>query len=491
MTPYLIKMIFCSGLFLSFYILLLEKEKMYRFNRVYLLGSILLSLVIPSISIELDSAGPSLSQPVYTIANSGNKLNTILENSSENLIVSRTRPDPVFILYCVVTTFLLVRFARNLFLLFKEIKRGEQLPYGDVKLVLTGTAHLPYSFFHYIFVNRRDYQEQLVEKEILHHELAHVRQNHSADILFAELLLCFTWFNPFSYAYKRAIRLNHEFLADDAVVKFFKNTVSYQNLLLNKAYCSSYSILSSPFNFLITKKRLIMMTQTSSTSRIVTKKVLVIGLTAALIIFFGAKLVAGAPLKTFVPTKETQKQNQDTVPPPAMVGITIGSTREGVSTELLKEYQALVDKYKSNKNSGKEQGTFNPEDRARMEAIFKQMNPEQQKHQEIIFLTVPGPLPKIVPAKDQFNSFKNASIYGVWIDDKKVSNEALNRYQNTSFSQIFISRLYGAAKKGRTYTHQVNLMTNEYYNQYYQKTLAKKNTAIMLVKETSNTAPDK
>ena len=198
MTPYLIKMIFCSGLFLSFYILLLEKEKMYRFNRVYLLGSILLSLVIPSISIELDSAGPSLSQPVYTIANSGNKLNTILENSSENLIVSRTRPDPVFILYCVVTTFLLVRFARNLFLLFKEIKRGEQLPYGDVKLVLTGTAHLPYSFFHYIFVNRRDYQEQLVEKEILHHELAHVRQNHSADILFAELLLCFTWFNPFS-----------------------------------------------------------------------------------------------------------------------------------------------------------------------------------------------------------------------------------------------------------------------------------------------------
>lgn len=351
--------------------------------------------------------------------------------------------------------------------------------YNGINFVLLEQKGLPFSFFHSIFVNKNDWHNGTIRPEILHHELTHIRQKHSWDILLLELILVLVWFNPFFYRYKKAIRLNHEYLADLAVVNAFPDKQTYQQLLLHTANCSNHVAMTSSFNYLITKKRLLMMLKTTSPVSVGLRKALTIISTLILGFLVSTKIMAQQEKNT-PPQKTTDSKRLDTVKPLAWVGQSIGFTTEGVSNELLKEYQALVAKYFNNHEPrSKQADSITEEDRARMEEIFKQMSPEQQGKQSIAFLKPPKPLPKVTPTKEQFEKFKNPKIYGVWINERKVSIEALNNYNHADFSQVFVSKLYGAAKKGRNYTHQLDLMTNDHYKEYFEE--ASKNKRSMMV----------
>ena len=134
---------------------------------------------------------------------------------------------------------------------------------------------IPYSFFNHIFINKKEFQSNKIQEEILSHELVHVHQKHSLDIIFIELLKALFWFNPIIYAYKKAIQLNHEFLADEHVINKHKNISFYQTLLLeNQAITTSN--LASNLNYLTTKKRIIMMTKTTSEKNIFLRKTLIL-----------------------------------------------------------------------------------------------------------------------------------------------------------------------------------------------------------------------
>jgi len=99
------------------------------------------------------------------------------------------------------------------------------------------------------------------------------------------------------------------------------------------------------------------------------------------------------------------------------------------------------------------------------------MSLRQQSTLTIVIIKPAKPLPKIKLSEQQFQHFKNAAIYGIWIDERKVPNTALDNYKAEDFSGYCISKLYGAAKKGRSYTHQADLMTNAYYDKYYKATI--------------------
>lgn len=161
--------------------------------------------------------------------------------------------------------------------------------------------------------------------------------------------------------------------------------------------------------------------------------------------------------------------------PPAWVGAYIGSTKEGVSVGLLTEYSNIISKYQTDdkewwKNIETNIAITN---RQRLEKIFKNMSVEQQSKQKVVFLKGIQPLKKVVPTNEQFTSWKNGNIYGVWIDGRKVENKSLDNYSIVDFEQVFVSKLYGAAKKGKKYSYQVDLMTKEYYQKYYRETVAK------------------
>lgn len=94
------------------------------------------------------------------------------------------------------------------------VKSHRKIDNVGYTLVLLKDDVLPFTFLNYFFVSQKQYNESALEPEILEHELAHIQQRHSCDILFIEILKCVFWFNPILVLYKKAIELNHEFLAD-------------------------------------------------------------------------------------------------------------------------------------------------------------------------------------------------------------------------------------------------------------------------------------
>jgi hypothetical protein len=263
----------------------LEKEKIHQFNRFYLLFSLVFSLSIPFITIEViqESINPLIGK---TAIQPGEATMTIIEDSMNYWIIS------LWTLYAIVTSVLLIRFLKNILKLTSRIKSNPVVDYKDAKLVLLKEKILPHTFLDAIFINETDYHNRKIEAELYTHELIHVTQKHTLDILLIEILKMAFWFNPIFIFYKKAIQLNHEFLADEKVVKSYNNVPFYQNLLLSVANANSNYYLASNLNYSITKKRLIMMTKTTSASKAMLKKLVLMPLFSALIFFTCVKTVA-------------------------------------------------------------------------------------------------------------------------------------------------------------------------------------------------------
>ncbi|TSD66208.1 hypothetical protein FFF34_002060 [Inquilinus sp. KBS0705] len=224
MTVYLIKSGICLLLLLAAYLLLLEKEKMLRFNRFFLLASLVLSLTIPVFTIQL----PAVKLPMARIA----PVQYILDNDISATVTTHhhiptnniTIPGDVLplsfyllITYAIIVCILFIRFIRNLLVIYASIQNNTQVTSYNATIVLVPGDIIPYSFSKYIFVSKNAYENSAIENELLLHELTHVNQKHTLDILFIEMLKVIFWFNPVFILYKRAIQLNHEFLADEGV----------------------------------------------------------------------------------------------------------------------------------------------------------------------------------------------------------------------------------------------------------------------------------
>ncbi|WP_169312717.1 M56/M15 family metallopeptidase [Gillisia limnaea] len=184
-------------------------------------------------------------------------------------------------IYWIVTAVFLVRFAKNILLLLFLIKRERSGRIGKLTTVLLKERGNPYSFFNYLFIHPQDLKEDKYLDLVLIHEKAHSRQLHSADILFLEFLGCFFWYNPFLWLYKKEILENHEYLADEAVIKAGGNREVYASQLVKSGGKVLQPLLSG-FSFIQTKNRLNMLhIKRSSRSRIALKAGITLFLFAA------------------------------------------------------------------------------------------------------------------------------------------------------------------------------------------------------------------
>ncbi|QZK89311.1 M56 family metallopeptidase [Flavobacterium sp. CHNK8] len=284
MTDFLIKSTLSLMVLLGVHHFLLEKEKMYRFNRFYLLFALVFSMVIPFITIEVIQ---EIAQPAVTAGNI-----QILPVTA--VVVEETNYLAIALwgLYGLVTLVLGFRFMRNVVQISKKMKSNTAIAYQNAQLVLVPEKTLPHTFLNTIFINETEYNNREVEAELYTHELTHVTQKHTLDILFIEVLKTVFWFNPIFIFYKKAIQLNHEFLADEKVVHSYNNVPFYQSLLLSKANANPTFYLASNLNYLITKKRLLMMTKTTSKRKAIAKQALLLPAITALLFSLCTKVVA-------------------------------------------------------------------------------------------------------------------------------------------------------------------------------------------------------
>lgn len=361
---------------------------------------------------------------------------------------------------------MLFLFCKNLFQIIAATRKNELVNYKNAKLVLLHKQTVPHSFFQFIFLNKEVYKNRLIEPEVLCHELTHVQQKHSLDILLIEMLITFCWFNPVLYFYRKAIRLNHEFLADEAVIKRFNNTPAYQQLLLQTATVSTQPFPASSFTYSITKKRFLMMKKNTSFQVSIAKGLTVFFLFAIAVFVFSTRTIA---------------QVKDTTKAKRFPGREMEASKENASENVVAQFQAIVASYHLDtitqwKNY---RSVITASDREQLETLYKKMSREQQQQQVIGFMPSIPPTPKNVPTIAQFEGFKNPKLYGVWVNDKKIPNTTLNQYKVSDFAQFDVSKLYGPAKAGKTYSYQVNMMTKDYYQNYYEKKMAKKDVSLM------------
>lgn len=232
----------------TLYISLLSKENMPVFKRFFLISGLLFSIIVPFINLSINT---SVSQFVRVEST---------QPSFENIWI-------VYTLYVLGSFILSIRFVMNLLRLLKLKKDNRKVQLKGYDVVLINNKTLPFSFFNYIFIDNHDYIDGKISKEVLLHEIAHVRQKHSIDIVFIELLQIMFWFNPFIYLIKKEMKLNHEYLADKGVVNSGIAKHYFQKFLLNTVAINSELSLTSCFSAKLTKKRLLMLNIGSSPVR--------------------------------------------------------------------------------------------------------------------------------------------------------------------------------------------------------------------------------
>jgi len=294
MLEYIIKSSACLAVFLLIYKLLLEKENMHVFKRFYLLASLLVSFGIPFITFT---------QYIEVPLNINNSVisNTSLAPSNPLEVSVNYVPYILWSIYFLGVFIFSLKFIINLSSILLKIKQNPKLKTQKSTNVLLKELIVPHTFLSYIFLNKTRYETQLIPKEVLIHEEVHAVQKHSLDILFIELFQIILWFNPLIYMLKKTVRLNHEFLADQEVIKQGVTLSKYQQILLAFSSNAIEPQLATAINYSFIKKRFtVMKTQTSKT-RIWLKSLVLLPLLALLIFSFSERKVVekkANPLQT-------------------------------------------------------------------------------------------------------------------------------------------------------------------------------------------------
>jgi hypothetical protein len=247
---YLFKSVVWLAGFTMVFILFLKNERFFLLNRIYLIAGIITSFILPLISIHYTVVLPAIAS--YQISSSVSSGNQIVQHS--------LFPDIKTILFALYFTgvgfvvLLAVRQGRSV---FRAIKKSEVIALQPVKLLKTPEYTSAFSFFSYVFVNPS--VTDVETKEIMIHELVHIRQKHWFDLLLVELLRIMQWFNPLVWIYVRFIRQNHEYLADEVALQQTSDPAIYKAVLLNQIVGAPVISLSNSFNYSPNKKRFYMM----------------------------------------------------------------------------------------------------------------------------------------------------------------------------------------------------------------------------------------
>ena len=259
MLIYILKFSACLFIFMAFYKLFLERETMHQLKRFYLLFALVLSIGFPLITFT------QFVEPVTITQNFTNAQQIVFEHEAiEQAGLWDYLPQLLWTVYGIGVLIFSLKFVLNLNVIFKKIHCNPKLKAHRYINVLLNDEVTPHTFFNYIFLNKYKYESQQIPQEVFIHEQTHAEQKHSLDILFIELLQILFWFNPLLYFIKRDIKLNHEFLADKAVLLNGIQPSQYQQLLLAFSSNAAEPQLANAINYSSIKKRFtIMKTQTS------------------------------------------------------------------------------------------------------------------------------------------------------------------------------------------------------------------------------------
>lgn len=520
MILYLLKSALCLLIFLLVHRLIFQREAIYQFNRFYLLGAVIGSFFIPLVELEIapekiDILQEASQQKAYS-SDFQSESDLALASNSVSVLESEAKSfdwELIFwSVYGLITLVFLIRFLRNIHLLLDKIKRNIHVRYRDETLVLLKEPSLPFSFLSYIFISKDYFEAQQLTDAIFAHEKAHVQGKHSWDNLLIEALLVPFWFHPGLYLARQAIKLNHEFIADEAALQVTPLD-QYKSFLLTMMLPGQSVGLASSLNFSLTKKRFEMMKRKTTNPTKWIKMLFVLPVLAAMVYFFSEKVTAQSEdkknEKVAIGIKETapvdKKETNILLRTDGKIEvdgqiIEVGQLAELIDSEnnfnktahisaqsdvemgfladvkeILREKGIRRVVYQSQTTS--EQDSKVEDEKAefyRNAVILIEDENMEYTHKTYYQLTekekigLLGPMrpsAKSYPDPTLFESWKDKETFALWIDGVVSANEKLEDFDASDFVFFYQSSVKSNARSERfPQPYQVHLYSDSYYD---------------------------
>lgn len=311
---YLLKVNIVLATLFGAYWLLLRNERFFQLNRLFLLGIMLLSLMMPILpqwqgALSNNQLVQQLSQNIANISPfegttpqkpSARPSNDQEKGKAEQLPQDTTTTTDASIdwlqlgrwAYLGILGILFFGFLFQLIKLFAIQYERDHIPDDGFVRVQHDRNIPPFSFFKLLVINPTQYDDQKLE-QIIKHERIHIKQWHTLDILLVELMSMICWFNPVIWVFKRYVKLNLEYIADEAVLDTGINKKAYQyHLLFTSANIPSYR-LSNMFNSSPIKLRIKMMNSNKSSNAGLLKYAFILPVVLGLYMFVHPQLLKG------------------------------------------------------------------------------------------------------------------------------------------------------------------------------------------------------
>ena len=282
MIHYILQVLLFQILFLAVYDLFLKKETFFQWNRVYLITTSVLAYIIPLLKFEhvtnyvQENITTGLPEVFLFPENLFTETTVMAKQSSNSL----TSIESIYALGVLITLSL---FLYKIKQIIDKIISNKIIKNKDYKLVILAKKNVAFSFFHFLFLGKKILATE--HKHIISHELIHIKQKHSWDLLFFEIQKIIFWFNPFSYIFQHKISALHEFIADAKTIKEDNKVSFFENLLNQTFQVEKFAFVNHFYKKSLLKKRILMATKKKSKEIIKLKYLLLVPVLASMMIY--------------------------------------------------------------------------------------------------------------------------------------------------------------------------------------------------------------
>src|SRR6266487_2079478 len=287
---YVLQTIICSGILYGYYYIFLRNKKFHLYNRYYLLIAAVISAIIPLLNIPVyfnaeTTESPALVQALTVFSSDKSYPIIFTGNSTTHIGSFFTWENMLAMVYTIIASVILIRFLIAIFHINRLIKTYVAEKIDRIYFINTTEPGTPFSFFKWLFWNKKIDLNSEQGGQIFKHELFHIRQKHSLDTVFFEMLTMIFWINPFFHFYKKEIKAIHEFLADEFATKE-KDKWNYAELLLMQVLGSHNNRLVNSFFHNQIKRRIAMITSLQKNSYQYLRKIMVLPIAAMVLTLF-------------------------------------------------------------------------------------------------------------------------------------------------------------------------------------------------------------
>lgn len=294
---YLLKVIICSSVLCGYYFLALRNKAFHRWNRFYLLSAIAISLLAPVIKINIfqnnNDKGTAV-QWLQTISYGDEAVIEYSKNSSFQLNTENLAEN----LYLSISMIFLFIFLASLFKIKRLRQKYPQTKIDDIRFVNTHAQGTPFSFFKSIFWNDAIDLHSKSGQQIFNHEVAHIKEKHSYDKIFMNLVLIVFWIDPFFWLIRKELYMIHEFIADKEAME--DNDINaFAEMILQTVYPGQNFSITNKFFYSPLKRRIMMLTKNKNPKVNYLSRLLVLPLAAIVFFAFTLKIHSADPINFY------------------------------------------------------------------------------------------------------------------------------------------------------------------------------------------------